>query len=533
MPALIQRHRRLRLVAADAVITAAPGTPPAADRTLRGLVLPYSADGRTSAGLVRASAGRVRWAADLRRIKVFSGHNRERPVGYVTALTEGPDGLRAEIHLAATPDGDRALLEAREGTRDALSVELEDADVDDAGELIAAELVAVALVPLPAFSDARIAAGRADDTDDDDTDTDNLPADPDAGTGDDDDDTDAATTTERITERTTTVPVQNPPGAALAARAPAALAATRARTRTLTLDAATAQLAAAYVDGGRTAAALNAALADITPTSTTSAATNPVQWLGELWTPEYTELDWAQAVTKATLTSMRLTGWKRKAPGPQISPYAGDKAPIPTDGNLGFEPVNLLAHRHAVGADFDRIWLDFGDESVISTWLRLVAQDYAKKLDAAIGALVVAEATDGGTAPTVIGAVQVAAQTLKRNGARVNWIAIAPDLYAEYLGITTADAPWWLAQSSSVDLSGASASVNNLSVFEGLEIPDGTVIAGDKRAVTQYTPSGNPFTVRAVDLAHGGIDAAVFGYSAEIVNDPLGVVSVTVGAALP
>jgi hypothetical protein len=36
--------------------------------------------------------------------------------------------------------------------------------------------------------------------------------------------------------------------------------------------------------------------------------------------------------------------------------------------------------------------------------------------------------------------------------------------------------------------------------------------------------------VRAVDLANGGIDAGVFGYSAEIVNDPLGVVSVTVTA---
>jgi HK97 family phage prohead protease len=500
--AVIDRHRRLQLVAADAVVQAATGTPAATDRTLRGLVLPYAADGRTSAGRVRASAGRVHWAPELRRIKVFVGHDRTRPVGYVTALRETTDGLTAELHIASTPDGDAALLEAREGTRDALSVELEDVELDDDGELITAELAAVALVPLPAFSDARIAAERDDDQDADDQ----------------------------------APPTRTPPAGpadrrSSSTRAPAALTASRRRqVGAITLDAAAAQLSAAYVDGNRTAAALNAALADITPTTTTSAATNPVQWLGELWTPEYQQLDWAQAVTSATLTGMRLTGWKRLPAGPKISPYPGDKAPIPTDGTLGFEPVNLLAHRHAVGADFDRIWLDFGDESVMNTWLRLVTQDYAKKLDAAIGALVIAEATDGGAAADVIAAVSLASQKLKLAGANTNWIALATDLYAAYLGITSADAPWWLAQSSAVNLSGTSASVNNLNIFESPAVPAGTVIAGDRRAVTQYTPRGNPFTVRAVDLANGGIDAGVFGYSAEIVNDPLGVVSVTVTA---
>jgi len=504
--AVIDRHRRLVLVAADAVITAAPGPAGTAGRTLRGLALPFAADGRTSAGRVRASAGVVTWSPELRRIKVFTGHDRTRPVGYVTALSEGPDGLAAELHIAQTPDGDAALLEAREGTRDALSVELEDVELDDAGDLVAAELVAIALVPLPAFSDARIAAELGGDDDDD---TDGDPEPPAPG------------------------PAGPPPAGRRPARAPAALSAARtpARRGALTLHAASAQLAGAYLDGGRTAAALNAALANITPVST-GAATAPPQWLGELWTPEYTALDWANAVTSDVLTGMKLTGWKRLT-GPKISAYAGNKAAIPTDGTLSFGPVSVDAHRHAVGADFDRIWIDFGDETVITTWLRLVAQDYARKLDAAIGALVVAEATDAGTAADVISAISLAAAQLKRAGASVNWIAIASDLFAQYLSIKSADAPWWLAASSSVDLSGAGATVNNLSIFESIDLDDGTVLAGDRRAVTQYTPRGNPFTVRAVDIANGGIDAAVFGYSAELVNDPLGVVAVTVGATTP
>ena len=427
-------RRRLQLVAADAVVAAAAGRP-ATDRTLRGLALPYAADGRTSAGLVRASAGVVHWPTDLRRVKVFTGHDRTRPVGYVTALTETGDGLTAELHIAATPDGDSALLEAREGTRDALSVELEDVELGDDGELLSAEL---------------------------------------------------------------------------------------------TLDAAAAQIADRFVRGNRTAAALNAALADITPTSTGSAATAPPQWLGEIWTPEYEQLDWANAISTGPLTSMRLTGWKRVPPGPVISPYAGDKAAVPTDGNLRFEPVDVLAHRHAVAADFDRIWVDFGDESVINTWLRLVTQDYAAKLDQAIASIILAESTVAGPADDVIGGVRLAANTLKRNGARVSYIALASDLFADYLDIPAAEAPWWLTGSSNVDLAGNSGSVNNLSVFESPALLNGSIVAGDRRAVTQYTPRGNPFTIRAVDLAHGGVDVGVFGYSAELVNDPLGVVKVTV-----
>jgi hypothetical protein len=119
----------------------------------------------------------------------------------------------------------------------------------------------------------------------------------------------------------------------------------------------------------------------------------------------------------------------------------------------------------------------------------------------------------------------------------VSFIALASDLFADYLAITTADAPWWLASSSSVDLaaqpSGSTGTVNGLRIFESPALTDSTVVAGDRRAATQYTPRGDPFKVRAVDLANGGIDVGVFGYSAELVNDPLGIVSVTVGPPLP
>ena len=222
----------------------------------------------------------------------------------------------------------------------------------------------MALVPLPAFSDARIAAERDDDPD---------PADPPPA----------------------------PAGPVRATRAPRALAATRRRTAGRARPGRRGGPGRRPVSGLPTGppAVADRALAERHP-DVHRVRRRPTRCSGSAnCGPRNTpQLDWANSITTGVLTGMRLTGWKRNVPGPVISPYAGDKAAIPTDGTLSFEPVNVVAHRHAVGADFDRIWLDFGDESVIRTWLQLVTQDYAKKLDAAIGALILTEATDGGDA---------------------------------------------------------------------------------------------------------------------------------------
>ena len=505
---------RLTLVAQAALIEAAAGPEDLDDRVLRGLALPYGADGRTSAGLVRASRGRITWATDLRRVKVFAGHNRDKPIGYVTALTEDDAGLHVEFRLANTPDGNRALLEAREGTRDAISVELESVDLADDGEVLAAELAGLALVPLPAFSDARIAA---EDTPDPQADPfPNIPP------ADDDDDEDTDDQEATVPETPTTTPVQ-------AARAPADLAASRGRgrVRTMTLEQVTAQVAAEYAASDRSAASLMAALAPITPVSTAYNAVAPYQWIDEVWRPVASNLNWVNSVTSGVLTNMTVTGWKHVEPGPTIKPYAGNKAPIPTDATLSFAPITVTAQRHAVGADFDRVWLDFGDESVIRTWLQLVTESYAKVLDDLIGASVLGDATDAGTAADVMTAIDQACQALDDVGATVSWVAVAPDLWATYRATNSADAPWWLAGSSSFQGQDAST-FGGQRIFRSAALDAGTVIAGDKRAVTQYTPRGNPFQVRAVDIANGGMDVGVFGYSAELVNDSRGIQQVSV-----
>src|SRR5699024_12784067 len=77
------------------------------------------------------------------------------PVGYATAARSTDKGLEMTFKIGETADGDKALVDVQEGIRDALSVELiETRTSGDA--LTAGTLTAVALVPIPAFSEARV-----------------------------------------------------------------------------------------------------------------------------------------------------------------------------------------------------------------------------------------------------------------------------------------------------------------------------------------------------------------------------------------
>ena len=122
-------------------------------RTLAGIAVPYGQVGATSAGRLTIDAGAIRVPDDLRRVKLFREHGRTTPVGYALTSTDSPDRLEMTFTVGRTPDGDTALLEASEGIRDALSVELDNVKIEG-GHVTGADLVAVAQVAVPAFSSA-------------------------------------------------------------------------------------------------------------------------------------------------------------------------------------------------------------------------------------------------------------------------------------------------------------------------------------------------------------------------------------------
>jgi hypothetical protein len=502
---------RLEMLAPVPAVTAA-----ADGRTLTGTALPYGIPGRTSAGTVTVDAGAVQVPTDLRRVKLFRDHGRTTPVGYTTAAEDTPAALSMTFHAAATPDGDTALLEAAEGIRDCLSVELDDV-VIKGGHVTAATLTAVALVPIPAFTGADLAAADTPEGPDmtapapTPTPTDpatprpdpSAPADPDVPP----------------------VPAQlyaslNPVGGALTA-AP----------RVPTFAAAVQRIRGA-LNGANDAGALNAALSDVVPANDAQGFLRD-QWLGELWTPVAAQRPYIDSMNKATLTGMRVYGWKWETK-PEVGDYAGNKTAIPSNP-VSIVPVEGNAYRLAGGWDVDRIFVDLASPGFLEAMFSAAVADYARKSNAKAGEFLAANATVSTAAVSnLVDALAAVAAFLGGNGATPSWIAISSDLWSQYLSLTSAEAPWWLSVGAgSVSIKDPAGSVADLKFFVDPGLAAGTVLAGDKRAATHYEAAGSPLRVQAVNIPNGGIDIGVFGYAGDLLNDARGLVkqAVTAGAA--
>jgi hypothetical protein len=489
----------LTITAASAITAAAPSS---TDRRLAGLALPFGVPGQTSAGPLTVNAGTVQLPSDLRRVKLFTEHGRQTPVGYATEATESADGLRMAFRVGATPSGDAALIEAAEGIRDALSVELSNVEVSD-GVVTAGELVAVVLTSVPAFADARIAATRA-----------------------------------------ALVPATSPPSpvpADPAARAPGMVIdvaggalppeLTRRRSTGTALAAVMPAMAAAIRDNdvGR----VNAALSDVVPgMDTGGGAVGNGQWLGELWTPVAQERHFWPRVQHQTLTSgLKVYGWKWGTL-PAVGPYAGNKTPIPSN-QVTMVPAEAPIVRYAGGWDIDRILVDLGEPGFLESFFRAATVDLGNKLEAALADAIAAAAGAGGTATDVYAAVSQVIRDLISVGATPSAIALAPDVWADLVDSPRAESPWWLPEQASLSLGAESGRLTDLAVFLGPGLDPGQVIAWDKRAVTTYEASPMPVRVQAVNIPNGGIDLGVFAYSSTIVNDDRGVALVTVGPDVP
>src|SRR6187431_1890817 len=99
------------------------------DRTLTYRLLPFGEPGRTSLGLVTVHAGVVQVPDDPGQVTLNFEHDYRRPVGRAVTIEEDDAGLLATFRVAGTSAGNDLLLEAAEGLRTGISVELEDSAV--------------------------------------------------------------------------------------------------------------------------------------------------------------------------------------------------------------------------------------------------------------------------------------------------------------------------------------------------------------------------------------------------------------------
>lgn len=472
------------------------------DRLIHGIAMPYG-QAVTDRRKITASKGSVTLPPDLKRIKLLSGHTGDsnvQPVGYATAATESETGLSMSFRIARTPAGDAALTEIREGVRDGLSVELHNTRLNGHGQLQSALVTAVALVPTPAFADARVLNASIEQE--------NITMEPDDTT---------TTTTEPAGGSVTNITITDSSTAEAFARIAGDQLGAAGRKGIETFD--------QFVDNVHTFVTDRAGMDQFALTDITVAGQPDVwapEYLGQLWSG----LDYKRRVVPLLgarpLRSLKVTGW-RWTTKPAVADYAGNKAAIPT-GAVATEPIEATAKRLAGGHDIDRAYFDFPNREFLDAYFRAMSESYAYESDdrAADFVITSAAANTVATQSDLIHAAAFARLQMVRDsrGAEPSFYLVNPADMFGLLEVTTLDNPAYLSL----------VGVDPSKFVPVEQVPAGNLIAGNKSAVTFSELPGSPIRVQAEHIAQGGKDAAVFGYYATLLHDPKGVVQVPFGA---
>lgn len=508
-------------------LTAAEGE----SRTVTGVLLPYGEPGRTSAGTVTCSAGVVTLPDDPSSVVLNVGHDRERPVGRATRIEETPDGLVATFAIAETPRGDELLAEVASGLRRGLSVELDEI-VIRAGKLLAGLLTDVGAVVRPAFPSALVAA--------------------DAGEILQEDQGGSAVTVELGVTYAATIDGADPVPFSLNEVAPAEIAPEEvveaSAPKAPALVAARAPLGARPAPRGpqtpQDAFKLMAAAFNGDPSQLTAALSDIVygvgsgtglgnvigqpQWLGELFANSPYRQKFANLVAQGKLTGLKAQGfrWTTK---PTISVYSGDKAAIPSAG-IGGEAVSVTATRFAVGADFDRAFIDFGMTEVIERWFQFVVEDYLRKTDAMALTAILAAGADSLVevaavpvgAPQVLGSI-IGGAIAVDDIASPSFALVNPADYAALLLTKSTDALAYLGNTFGL----RDGALDGFKVVPATGVAAGDAVVGAKDAIKLFQLDGTPLRVSAEHIANGGRDEAAFGYAATLVENSAAVVLAT------
>jgi hypothetical protein len=473
--------------------------------------------------------------ADAKVVGVY-GHTRDgvepQAVSRLLEWQDRPEGLWGRIKVARTALGDQLLAEIDDGARDGLSVEVGQLEHDAEGHVIGGTLDFFAHVPVGAYDSARAYALAA-----------------------------ALHTPEGEPVLTEPAPTAAPAfdyaalAAALAPQLTAAVAPAGAPTDGLALapglapsagpkpdaedpvvKAATLQAEVFRTSGGTPE--LRAALADITNTGL-DLLQNPSVLGEKLWEgAASTARPFVDMMDYAPLTAWKGTGWEW-VNRPVVAAYAGDKTQVPTN-NVSVRAVDWEADRVAGGWDIDRKFRDFADTEFWTEFYAAQVDSYREVTNAQAATAIISYALDitvDANVPAAFAGVNVAQADVLRAAAlgsailkgtpRVNQ---GPD----YVIMNTAD---WLGLLDITNLD-IPAFLGLLGVSPGgfdhhPEVPAGEVILGVKKAAKfRELGGGSPIRVEALDVARGGIDSAVFGYTARYQVRPGGIIRVplTTGA---
>lgn len=317
-----------------------------------------------------------------------------------------------------------------------------------------------------------------------------------------------------------TAPASTVTGSAAAAPTPV----TAGRPRLATVRAA-AQLVAAANRGEIAPHELTAALMDLTPANQPGASQD--QWIGQLWEGVQYRRRFVEAITTgAPVRALNVKGWRWKTP-PVVAPYTGNKAAVPSNP-AETEPVEVPVQRLAGAHDIDRAFFDLGDDEYVAAYWAAMAESYAYQSDRHCSQLLAAGAADTGAHDSALsGIVQVAIAVM--GVGTPSFVAIGTDVFAGMAATNEKDALAFLAGSLSLDGTG---DLGGVDLFVSPQIAANAVLGGVRQAATFHEL--NPaLRVTVANVAQGGIDAGLFGYTTTVTHNDGGLARGTVTAAAP
>lgn len=466
------------------------------ERTLTYRLLPYAEPGHTSLGLVTASAGSVTLPEDASSVVLNLEHSRIDPLGRAVSLSEDSEGLVGTFRLLATQRASDALLEAREGVRSGISVELDNVKIRD-GQLLSSSLVGAAMTVRPAFENAQLVAS-------------DFGIEPEIEEEPQEELVASIPTNQEETIMSETVvstfgaasdPAVSPKhGAALIASAWAGNA-----------DAASAVF-------GKSDAEL---IAEWTVTSpNVSAAPDP--YLGEVWQygrsvqrPIISRLNQAP-LPGFSVTGVQITG------GFTVDVWAGGGVELPNTNSIGFVPVSANAVFMAGGTAIPREIVDLGSPISVDRLLALGADDYATKTETAVvTAILTASTTVTGGGSTLEEKIVKGVTTLLPN-ADVTTVVVSPADFSTLLLRKESDRLTNLP----VTLSWTEGDVKGVQVVPNAALSTGEVLFFNRNAATVFELPGI-IRVNALNVRNGLIEEALHGYYAILVNEPRAIIKVT------
>lgn len=459
----------------------------ATERKISGCILPFGDAGNTTVGeLIFPTADAITVPSDISRVKLLDGHAAPDgtcvPVGVMTSCEARKEGLFADFAIGSGPAGDKVLAAAREHIVDSFSIEATGIIREGGGRNVRRSvLTGVAMVPFPAFSNARVQRVTAQDS--------------------------SAKEEKEDTKATAMRGLVTPTGGAR----------TEARAKAALSDAI--QILADAAVGRRTRDSVYAELVDITQTGML-VGIQP-EWVGELWDGVPYEREIVNLLTNAELKGPKAVGyrWKTK---PTIAKWEGDKKPIHSS-RAEVEEVTVDAEYWAGGNDIDRRFWDFGQVELLAAYWACMVESYAMETDKDTGAWLAAEAAKQPaiTAPNLLRAATRGALQVRKNvRCPASFVLASLEDIDSLQDFTRMEMPEYM------DLT----SVSSPSTWTPSEfVEKGTMIVGCKQAATFFELGGGaPVRVEAENIAKGGRDIGGFGYTACILNRPGGLVKVSI-----